>query len=460
MTSAIVDTFEKLKERNANSIWLWSMMLTRGLTWDNVWDVFKSGVSTDLNYNGKNSDLVPGVDMLLSLPSSPSTVVELFDKLGPVRARYPHRGSGGYSIWLVDSLTEQILIKAKGHVQCTWPQIKSILDTNRNLANENVRHDFCCLMKQYCLEKPALRSKALLHMVQTQHEFVGRYEFILAARECEPEVIANIWKTMSAQSWAEPSTTGEFLAKFFHRTNRYDIPIEESFAFIAKHPSLIPEMRGTIQAYALHNPKDDAFFELAKPLLHAYPDALMDLYATMKKDLALSILPTPEAWSTTERFEMKPLLQAYLSMPANERDTSEAQTYFANAFQRVKVDMEGFANGHCNNLMATALALSPTGVMARILALHACQITLSATPCRDDAIKEIKTLFRHDPRSKTGRAGIIKKVIPDFKDWFAMVQGLDLEQGDIWQQGLQKMAGSQPNVEIVVESSIFEEMDL
>ena len=461
MPSAIVTTFEKLKERNKSPQWLWSMMLTRGMNWDNVWDVFTRGAAVGgSSYGDKDSDMVPNADMLFSLPGSPTNVQELFSRMASIQANYPHKGSGGYQVWQANSLNEELIKKSKGYLQCTWPQIKSILDSTRALSDDKQRGDLKQLIKHFCEDKPSLRDKALLHMVQTQHEFVGSYDFVLLARECKGETIAALWDAMRMQVWETPENTEEFMTVFFHQKHGYNMPVEQSMAFIEKHPEAIPGMLRAIQSYALHNSEDQAFFESARALLGGQPDALVDLYATMGKDISLTALQEANANLQPGLLQMKPIVQAYLLLPANERDTPEAQAYFANIFQRVAIDMEGYANGHCNKLMAQSIQSNPTGVMARILALHVCRVGLFPDKCRDDEIKEIKTLFHHDPRSKTGHASIIRKVIPDFKEWFSMVQGLGLDRSEIWEHGLQKMALNTPDVGMQVDGAVFDDVVL
>lgn len=457
MTSSAVDTFEKLKERNTNSVWLWSMMLTRGMTWDNVWDIFTGGVSTDST--GRDNSLVPGVDALFSLPNSPSNVLELFSRLGQLRAQYPKKESGGYIVLGKDNLSDELFRRARGYVQCTWPQVKTILDATRQLTDDGQRHDLNTLVTRYIAEKPSLRAKTLLHMVQTQHQFVGTYTFAVQSKECEPETIKDLWEAMQAQTWSEPINTQQFMGLFFHGNHAYNIPIAQSLSFIEKHPEIIPDITRAIQAYALHNPEDEAFFDKARSLFAGHPGAFIDLYFAMDKELSLAVLSGSNMHLQAEKVEIKPMLRAYLSIPSNERDTPEAQTYFANIFQRVAVSMEGFMNEHSNPWMAKAIESNPTGVMARILAFHACSVALFPGNCRESEIKEIKSLFRHDPRSKTGHAAIIKKFIPDFKEWFAMVQSLGLSRSDVWTTGLQKMAADIPDISMHVDGAVFDAVE-
>lgn len=448
MNSSVADTFQKLKERNPNPVWLWSMMLTRGLNWGNVWTIFHAGVSVDAHYRGTVSEVVPNVAMLFSLPDSPTTVLELFNTVVHTRTHYSCP-NGRYDICSTDDLSLKILEQWKGHVQCTWPQIKTILDANQQSSNWDQKRDFRSFVGLYCTEKPLLRTKTLLHMVATQHEFVGTYEFVLAARTCDKDTLAEIWKQISEQTWSHPEYAVNFIGNYFPEDNArgdYRIPMREVFGFLNKYPKLMEDLQTNVQCYAKQHPDDDTFFSLAAGAMASFTEGKIALCHTMNKVVHLHELPAAADWTQRVGRQIKPLLQAYLQLSVDERDTPEVQCYFATAMQGMPMSLENFFNGHCTNLFAQILDENPTGVMARIVALHACTAGLFPTAYRDDEFRAIKALLHHDPRSKTGQMSIIRKCIPDFKHWLNLVQGLGLSSDAVWSQGLQRMGHVQPEL--------------
>ena len=142
------------------------------------------------------------------------------------------------------------------------------------------------------------------------------------------------------------------------------------------------------------------------------------------------------------------------------RDTKEAEGQFARMFRKVHVDAEAYLNEHSNELMAKITTENPTGSMARILALHACVVGVHPKDCTDKEVKQLKTMFKHDPRSKTGFASIVKKCLPDMKAWLSVAESVGLSRDDIWENGLLQLAtplvDADLNLGTPIDSHVFE----
>ena len=434
-------------------------MLTRGLTWDNVWDVYKEGVSTgESNFSRGPSDRVPGIDALFSLPGSPVTIVGLFEKAQHLREHYPIFERSNYNVFQVGNLTEQLLKRSSNFLQATWPQIKTILSGTIHSSEPGERADLQIMIESYCSGKSSSQHKAVLYMAKEQHHAIRTTAFKNMINSCDKETLEQVWDSIRQQQWNTSTDTINFVSTFFPPTQGFAIPILEAMTFIKKHPELIEDMQSEIRIYGAQNPGDEVFFAQACELLSPYPEALIDLYIAMEKPISLENLRNTNIHknNSTEKTEIKPLLQAYQSMAANERDSPEAHAYFADIFRHVAVAMENHANGYSNDLMMAIVSQNPAGVISRMLALHACCIGLFPDNCREDEIKQLKMMFKHDPRTRTGHAFVIKKFIPDFKEWFSVVQSLGLSSAEMWEQGLLKIAGPSLNMSIAVDPNLFE----
>lgn len=437
-------------------------MLTRGLTWNNIWDVYTKGVSTEESSLAKvPSDRVPGINALFSLPGSPVTIVDLFEKIQHLRAHYPIFERTDYSVVQIGNLTEQLLKRSKNVIQATWPELKAILSKTTNCVDPGERVDINHILDIYCSEDVSLKTKVILHMVQTQHHATQTPAFKNMAHSCENETLKQAWNVMRKKRWDMPINIAEFVSAFFPPGQEFTIPILEALTFIKLHPELIEYLRSDIRIYGAQHPEDDAFFVQARELLMAYPEALIELYAVMEKTISLDnfkkiIFNRSEL---TGRIQLKPLLEAYQNMTAHERDTPEAQMYFSDLFRNISVATENYENGHSNSLMETLVSENADGTIAKILAFHACCIGLFPDG-RENEFKQLKVMFKHDPRTKAGHAAIIKKFIPDFKEWFPVVQSLGLNRSEIWGQGMQKMAGPPSDMSMTIEPNIFETIGL
>lgn len=438
-------------------------MLTRGLTWENIWDVYTKGVSTEeSSFARVPSDRVPGINALFSLPGSPVTIVDLFEKTQHLRAHYPIFERTDYSVVQIGNLTEQLLERSKNVIQTTWPQLKHILSNTTNCVDPGERADINHILDIYCSEKVSLKTKAILHMVQTQHHATQTRAFKKMVHNCEKETLEKAWNVMRQKRWDMPLNIAEFVSAFFPPGQGFTIPILEALTFIQLHPELIEYLRSDIRIYGAQHPDDDAFFVQARELLVAYPEALIELYAVMEKPISLDNLKKALGRDSgiTGTIKIKPLLLAYQNMTAHERDTPEAQMYFSDLFRNVSVATENYANGHSNSLMETIVSENSDGTIAKILAFHACCIGLFPDDGRENDFKQLKVMFKHDPRTKTGHAAIIKKFIPDFKEWFPLVQSLGLNRSEMWGHGMQKMAGPSSNMSMTIETNIFETIGL
>lgn len=453
MTAPIVQTFESLKKRRVDCVWVWSMLLTRGLTWDNVWDVYRGGVAAHTG-SAVRVDRVPGVEMLTTLPEGPTNILEVFNRLRHVRAHYPEVLSNN-EVLKIDDVAKGLLRTMYGDVQCTWPQVKAILDSTQLLKTDDERVDVSELLALLGTHS-TLRDKALVHMAKTQHRFVGMYSFVKMASELSDQKLTDIWNNMRLQPWAHPENTVDFLHAFTWTTGCQKLPVNEVLDFVGQHPSIVGDMERGIVAHGTRLPKDDAFFKKTNALLTPYPEAQINLHVAMEREMSLERLRMMMG-NHNEPIAMKSLLLAHSIMPLHERDTAQAQSYFSELFQRVQVRTQNYANDHCNALMATLTTESPTGTMARILALHACTMGLFTNECHEDDIKQFRAMFKHDPTSKTGHASIIRKVIPDLKEWFTIVQGLGLNREDIWQQGLHSLMHPAAQPDLTIDPALFDE---
>lgn len=324
MASDIVDTFKKLKQRNNSSVWLWSMMLTRGLTWDNIWDVYTKGVSTEeSSFASVPSDRVPGINALFSLPGSPVTIVDLFEKIQHLRAHYPIFERTDYSVVQIGNLTEQLLKRSKNVIQTTWPQLKHILSNTTHCFDPGERADINRILEIYCSEPGSLKTKAILHMVRTQHHAIQTPAFKNMTNNCENETLAQAWIIIKQQKWDRPIDIANWVSTFFPPGQGFTIPILEALTFVKLHPELIEYLQSDIRIYGAQHPDDEAFFVQARELLVAYPEALIELYAVMEKTISLDNLKKALVRDSGLKggIEIKPLLQAYQHMAAHERDT-------------------------------------------------------------------------------------------------------------------------------------------
>ena len=439
MASPLVHTFNALKEHSSDPVWLWSMMLSKGLRWDNLWEVYTGGTSRagqGRDRRGENSLRVPGVDLLLSLPDSPTNVAELFDRLALLEKAYPAMDSSYDRLNAADA-GKFFLECAKPFVQCTWPQVKSVLDRTKEATSACERGWLDVFLKTYVSQKPSMLAKALDHMMQTQHVFVGTYQYIRTVRDANDhtnKLLSGLWDTMRGQHWKNPIDTVDFLASFTWCSTAVLKP-EQALDFVEKHPFLVGhlEMEMEIVEGVKRAVSSDDYFTRAEALFAASPDALVRLHLAAQRSMPLSKL---EGRLSRGRVELKQVFSMYEQMDPQERDSPVAQTAFARLLGRVPLYM----NQEIGASVARALAESPTGSLARVFALRACVEGLNADEMGVSEARFYKAAFKHDARSKSGHSSILRKHLPDFKDWFPLVQGLGLSKDEIWHQGLDRLA--------------------
>lgn len=277
-------------------------------------------------------------------------------------------------------------------------------------------------------------------------------------------MVNTLWDEVQTQQWAEPQGLSTFLATYALSGHKdvMSVPAMEALSFIEKHPTLLPDIALSIVSYGEQHPEDDLFFNKASVLLAVEPKHAMALTTAMKRGVSLNVLQESRLWLPlqTGAFELKPLLQAYLQMDHAERDSKEAAKWFSQLFSNVQVHTEEYLNGHSNDLMTKITKEHPTGSVARMLALHACIVGLYPEGHSDKSIKQLKAMFKHDPRSNTGFASIIKKCIPDMKAWLGVAESIGLSRDDIWEQGLHQLANplvaSDLDLGAPIDNSVFE----
>lgn len=447
MTSSIHDTCKKLLDRNCNLGWVWSMLLGQGLTWDNVWEAFPDGVLTNSKYY-KNGIAVPSPHMLLSLPNAPTNIVEVFKRLEEIDRTYPYRGHKSYDFLSRDNLSQELIRATHGFVQCTWPQIKEVLDstkTGHGASKSNLREFFNLLDDQEMLHE------CLVYMIQEQHAFTDTQAFSSYVHSGGQKRVDELWFHAKDQHWAEPERMVSFLSAYALSGNKnaMGIPAMEALAFIEKYPQILHAMAQSIERYGTNNRGDHLFFEKASKLLANHSEYVASLAYSMKKTVPLTVL---DAWDVKKsKFEVKPLLQMYIQMEPGERDSHDAAKKFGQLFSKAPSLTEEHFNGDSNNLMTQITTEHPTGTVTRILALHACIVGLHPEGQSDKSIQQLKAMFKHDPRSNTGYANIIKKYLPDMKAWLGIVDSIGLLPKDIWEQGLYQLTNPRSSSDLDID---------
>lgn len=453
MAFSLVHTFNALQEHSSDPVWLWSMMLSKGLRWDNVWDVYTGGTNRSgqgRDKRGENLRRVPGVDLLLSLPDSPTNVVELFERLALLEKTYPP-GLGSYDRLDTLEAGKHLLAQAKPFVQCTWAQVKTVLDRTKEAPSDFERGMLDVFLKNYISDKPATEAKVLDYMMQTQHTFVGTYAYVRTVREATDhtnQLLVRLWDTMRLQQWKNPVDTVDFLTSFtWCKTSA--LKPDETLDFVERHPGLADRLDAQIVEGVKRAVSADDYFARADALLMERADARVRLHAAAQQPMT----PDKLQCMAQGRVELRQVFSMYGQMEPAERDSSLAQTAFARLLGKVSLYM----NEETKKSLSTVLEQSPTGSLARVFAMHACVEGLDANGMGVSEARFYKSAFKHDARSKAGHAAILRKHLPDFKDWFLLVQGLGLSKEDIWHQGLEKMAnpaGMEPS--IAVDGALFD----
>lgn len=411
-------------------------MLSKGLRWDNIWDVYTGGTNRagqGRDKRGENLLRVPGVDLLLSLPDSPTNVVELFERLALMEKTYPTMLSS-YDRLNAEDAAKHLLEQAKPFVQCTLAQVKTVLDRTKNVPSDFERGLLDVFLKNYISDKPALQAKALDYMMQTQHTFVGTYAYIRTVRDATDhthKLLGTLWDTMRAQQWKNPIDTVDFLTSFTWCSTSVLKP-EQTLDFVERHPALASRLDTQIVEGVKRAASTDDYFRRAEALLAQLPDAQVRLYAAGQKAMPLTKLEG----MMQGRVELRQVFSMYDRMDPQERDRASAQTAFARLLGKVSLYM----NAETKDSLSQVLDHSPLGSLARIFALRACVEGLDANAMGVSEARFYKAAFKHDSRSKAGHAAIVRKHLPDFKDWFSLVQSLGLAKDDVWHQGLERLA--------------------
>lgn len=440
MTTDINETCKKLLDRNSEHAWVWSMLLSQDLlNWDNVWDAFPDGVLTNTRFVTK-ARAVQSTHMLLSLPDAPKNIVDVFQRLEQITKVYPYKGYTSYEILSKWDLSNAFIQATHGFVQCTWPQVKAVLDSTK-AGGAQVGNNLRALFDNLLNDSPAILDKSLLYMMEEQHSFLEEPAFTTLVHARGNGIETKLWEKAKNQQWEDAETLVSFLAAY-SLSGQYEnmtIPAMEALAFLEKHPAMLESLARSIVSYGQRHPTDDVYFEYAKQLLANDRGHTMELTVGMQRSISLDALQN--TWSAEQKGapELKPLLLAYMQMDPEVRDTRDAAIEFSKLFCRVQVHLEGYLNGHSNELLTKITRDHPTGTVSRILALHACIVGLYPDKHSDNAIKQLKTMFKHDPRSNTGFNSIIKKVIPEMKAWLNVAESIGLCAEDIWSQGLQHL---------------------
>lgn len=453
MASSLVHTFNALKEHSSDPVWLWSMMLSKGLRWDNIWDVYTGGTNRagqGRDKRGENLLRVPGVDLLLSLPESPTNVVELFERLALMEKTYPDMLSSYDRLNATDA-AKHLLEQAKPFVQCTLAQVKTVLDRTKTAPSDFERGLLDVFLKNYISAKPALQVKALEYMMQTQHTFVGTYSYIRTVRDATDhtqKLLATLWDTMRAQTWENPIDAVDFLTSYPWDATLGLTP-EKTLDFVERHPFLVERLHAQIVEGVKCAVDPHDYFKRAHALLVEWPDAQVLLHAAGQKPVPLTEL----VGLAQSKLGSQQIFSMYDQMDPQERDSPEAQTAFARLLGKLGMHM----NESTKNSLSKVLDASPMGSLARVFALRACVEGLDADSMGTSEARFYKAAFKHDARSKAGHAAILRKHLPDFKDWFSVVQGLGLSKDDIWHQGLDRLANpTDVELAIAVDGAVFD----
>ena len=311
-----------------------------------------------------------------------------------------------------------------------WSSFIAVMQKTVDTTDARKSHILNYFIKAVC--PVPCHAQAIECLITMEHSLIKSYPFggMLKDFKVLPDALESM---VLSKKWLNANNAWLVMKHIINDANHTNAA--SIFSFFEHYPQVVPYF--TLFDIHLEHlvrkcSKNEILFNRGVCLLLDNPSAAIECHNNTKIPMSLAtaqaLVNPPES-----NVSLEMLLTMYEVVLIDQRNNAEGEKFFHKHFSRALSSNHFSIGAHNASTLLKSMALfvkhEPTGVVAALLALHACSFGRNGTRKEIDAYKSI---LHHDPSTKTGYAAIIKKYIPELKESLSMANHMDMTASQIW----------------------------